>query len=140
MYPIIDLHYFFMDIHKYIRSLEEVIIKSLWNGYKINGIRLNGKTGVWISTNEKIKIFKKICSIGIKVSRWITMHGLALNINTNLKYFDYIIPCGINNIKMTSLRKELKYNKINNNKLFYEVKKLVKKSFQEIFDIDYIHL
>ncbi len=129
-----------MDIHKYIRSLEEVIIKSLWNGYKINGIRLNGKTGVWISTNEKIKIFKKICSIGIKVSRWITMHGLALNINTNLKYFDYIIPCGINNIKMTSLRKELKYNKINNNKLFYEVKKLVKKSFQEIFDIDYIHL
>ncbi len=123
-----------MDIHKYIRFLEEIVIKSLWNGYKINGIRINGKTGVWILPN------KKICSIGIKVSRWITMHGLAFNINTNLQYFDYIIPCGINNIKMTSIKKELKNNKINDILLFNKVKKLMKQSFKDIFNIEYINI
>ncbi|WP_185877594.1 lipoyl(octanoyl) transferase LipB [Blattabacterium cuenoti] len=140
IYPILDLNYFFMDIHKYIRFLEEVIIKSLWIGFKINGVRDIGKTGIWIS--NKKKELKKICSIGIKVSRWVTMHGLAFNINTNLQYFKYIIPCGIYNRKMTSLKNELynMNNNINENEslLFHKTKNIVKKFFKEIFEVELI--
>ncbi len=130
VYPILDMNYFFLDIHKYIRYLEEVVIYFLYKYYKINGIRIKGKTGVWIINNKQLR---KICSIGIKIKRWTTMHGLSLNVNPNLKYFDYIIPCGISDCKMTSMKKEL-YINIS----FKEVKYLLKQSFENIFNIECI--
>ncbi|WP_185865241.1 lipoyl(octanoyl) transferase LipB [Blattabacterium cuenoti] len=133
IYPIIDLNYFFMDIHKYVRYLEEVIIESLNIGYNIKGIRENGKTGIWINKKGEPR---KICSIGIKVSRWVTMHGLAFNINTDLQYFEYIIPCGIHNRKMTSLKNELQLKNTNESLLFYEASQIIKKSFKNIFQIE----
>lgn len=132
VYPILDMNYFFIDIHKYLRLLEEIIICILKNEYNLNGIREKGKTGVWYLNKEK-KI-EKICSIGIKISRWITMHGFAFNINTNLKYFDYIIPCGIHNIKMTSLKKILKKNK---DISIIKIKNMIEKYFKKIFKIEY---
>ncbi len=101
-YPILDLYNFFTDIHRYLRCIEEVIILTLQDyGVKANTIK--GLTGVWI----KDKIPRKICAIGVKASRWITMHGFAFNVNTNLDYFNYIIPCGIQDKGVTSLAKEL---------------------------------
>ncbi|AER40406.1 MAG: lipoyl(octanoyl) transferase LipB [Flavobacteriales bacterium] len=131
VYPILNMDYFFTDIHKYLRLLEEVIIHFLLKNYEIKGKREKGQTGVWLK-GKKGKS-RKICSIGIRMSRWVTMHGFALNVNTDLRYFDYIIPCGILNKEVTSLKKEL------NNKIsFSEVKHLVKRSFQEIFDVEFI--
>ncbi|WP_185883149.1 lipoyl(octanoyl) transferase LipB [Blattabacterium cuenoti] len=127
VYPILDLEYFFKDIHKYLRFLEEVIIHFLWSNYKIHGIREKGKTGVWLNNQ------KKICAMGIRISRWITMHGFALNVNTNLNYFNYIIPCGIQNRKVTSLKEFFK-KKVS----FHEVKYQIKKSFEKIFNVDMI--
>ncbi|WP_185869866.1 lipoyl(octanoyl) transferase LipB [Blattabacterium cuenoti] len=132
VYPILNMDYFFTDIHKYLRFLEEVIIHFLCKNYGIKGEREKGKTGVWLLDNKKSR---KICAIGIRISRWVTMHGFALNVNTNLKYFDYIVPCGIYNKEVTSLKKELKKNNIS----FNEVKYMVKKSFQEIFDVEFIN-
>ncbi|AWU45952.1 lipoyl(octanoyl) transferase LipB [Blattabacterium punctulatus] len=129
VYPILNMDYFFTDIHKYLRLLEEVIIHFLKN-YGIKGEREKGKTGVWLK--KKNGKYKKICSIGIRMSRWVTMHGFAINVNTDLRYFDYIIPCGIFNKEVTSLEKELK-NKIS----FSDTKYLVKKSFQEIFNVKF---
>ncbi len=105
VYPILDLENFFTDIHKYIRYLEEVIIQML-SEYNIKGERSSGETGVWLDT-DKIQMSRKICAIGVKSSRWATMHGLALNVNTDLKYFDYIVPCGIQNKKVASMHLEL---------------------------------
>lgn len=99
IYPVIDLNNLFKDVHKYIRLLEEIIIKFLAE-YDVCGARREGYTGVWVG-NEKI------ASIGVGVSRWITYHGIGLNINTNLKKFDSIVPCGIKDKKMTSLQKIL---------------------------------
>ncbi|WP_185855742.1 lipoyl(octanoyl) transferase LipB [Blattabacterium cuenoti] len=131
IYPILDLDYFFTDIHKYLRLLEEVIIHFLWNNYGIQGIRKKGNTGVWLNHGK----LRKICAIGIKISRWVTMHGLALNINTNLQYFNYIIPCGIyENQKVTSLKEELKNFELSLN----DVKCRVKKSFKKIFNVEFI--
>lgn len=96
-YPILDLDRYFTDIHKYLRYLEEVIIK-VCADYGFEAGRIDGLTGVWI--NEQ-----KICAMGIRCSRWVTMHGFALNVNTNLQYFNNIVPCGIENKKVTSLRK-----------------------------------
>jgi lipoyl(octanoyl) transferase len=127
-YPIFDLDKFSTDLGWYLRSLEEVIIKTLAH-YDLQGMRSKGETGVWLDANELGKE-RKICAIGIKCSRWITMHGFAFNVNTNLDYFKNIIPCGIVNKKVTSLQQEL-------NKTFEmnEVKEVVKHHFEEVFEI-----
>lgn len=104
-YPIIDLENFFTDIHKYMRLLEESIIKTLAD-YKIAAGRIQGLTGVWIDYENKNRA-RKICALGVKTSRWVTMHGFALNVNTDLKYFDHIVPCGIKDKDVTSLSREL---------------------------------
>lgn len=102
-YPIIDLDNFFTDIHKYLRFLEEVVILTL-NEFGINGERSINETGVWLDTNSFEA--RKICAMGVKASRWVTMHGLALNVNNDLSFFDNIIPCGISNKSITSIAKE----------------------------------
>ena len=103
IYPIIDLENFFTDIHKYLRLLEEAVILTL-KEININAGRVKGLTGVWI--NHKSNLPKKICAMGVKTSRWVTMHGLALNVNTELKYFENIIPCGIQGKDVTSIENE----------------------------------
>lgn len=103
-YPIIDLDNFFTDIHKYLRYLEEAILLTLGE-YDLNGARSIGETGVWLDVGTPFA--RKICAMGVKASRWVTMHGFALNVNTNLSYFDYIVPCGIKGKAVTSLAKEL---------------------------------
>jgi lipoyl(octanoyl) transferase len=127
VYPILDLEYFGTDIGKYLRNLEEVIIKTLVE-YKIFGERSAGETGVWIGPEQKHKA-RKICAIGVRCSRWITMHGLALNVNTDLSYFNNIIPCGIPDKQVTSMEKELQ-RKI----VLVEVKEKIMKNFEEVFD------
>ena len=104
-YPILDLEKFYKDIGRYLRELEEVIIRTLAE-YGIKGERSKGETGVWIEAGITGKE-RKICAMGVRCSRWITMHGFALNVNTNLDYFNYIVPCGIANKAVTSLQQEL---------------------------------
>ncbi|MFK7980014.1 MAG: lipoyl(octanoyl) transferase LipB [Saprospiraceae bacterium] len=106
-YPILDMDLFFTDIHKYVRFLEEIIIRTLAD-YGITGTRIKGFTGVWIE-GENGGPNRKICAIGVHLSRWVTMHGFAFNVNTDLKYFNYIVPCGINDADktVTSLAQEL---------------------------------
>jgi len=104
VYPILDLDNFFTDIHKYLRNLEEVIIHTL-SDFGIKGQRSPGETGVWLDIDTPYA--RKICAMGIRASRWVTMHGFALNINTDLSYFDSIIPCGISEKSVTSMRKEI---------------------------------
>jgi len=106
IYPILDLDNFFTDIHKYLRYLEACIIEVL-EQYNIKAGRITGLTGVWLDA-ESPAFARKICAFGIKASRWVTMHGLAFNINTDMSYFDYIVPCGINDKKVTSLSEETK--------------------------------
>lgn len=106
-YPIFDLEYFFTDVHKYVRTLEEAIIILLRN-HGLIGIRIPEYTGVWLEPNAANPKFRKICAIGVHMSRWVSMHGFALNVNTDLSYFDKIIPCGIidENKTVSSLRNE----------------------------------
>ena len=127
-YPILDLEKFTTDIGKHLRNIEEVIILTLAE-YGIKGERSQGETGVWIDTSIKGKE-RKICAIGVRCSRWITMHGFAFNVNTDLSYFDYIVPCGIENKQVTSLEKELG-RRID----MEEVKEKVKKNFEKVFDV-----
>ena len=127
-YPILDLENFFTDIHKYLRFLEEVIIKTLAE-YGIKGERSDGETGVWIDTGTPFA--RKICAMGIRSSRWVTMHGFALNVNTNLGFFDHIIPCGIKGKAVTSLEVELG-NKIE----LDEVKKKLLIHFKALFEVE----
>jgi lipoyl(octanoyl) transferase len=103
-YPILDLDCFFTDIHKYLRFLEACIIATLAD-YGIEASRSKGETGVWLDAAGSNP--RKICAMGIRTSRWVTMHGFALNVNTDLSYFDYIIPCGIQDKSVTSMEKEL---------------------------------
>jgi lipoyl(octanoyl) transferase len=103
-YPIFDLENFFTDIHQYLRLIEEAVIRTLTE-YNIQAGRIPGLTGVWI--DYLTENARKICAIGVKTSRWVTMHGFAFNINTDLSYFNYIIPCGIQDKAVTSLSKEL---------------------------------
>jgi lipoyl(octanoyl) transferase len=105
VYPILDLEQFFTDIKKYMRFLEEVVIRVL-EEYSIKGERLTDATGVWLDADIPSKA-RKICAMGVRSSRWVTMHGLALNVNTDLQYFDLIIPCGITDKGVTSLQQEL---------------------------------
>ena len=104
-YPILDLENFFTDIHKYLRLLEEMVILTL-KEYGLEGARSPGETGVWLDVGTPFA--RKICAMGVKASRWVTMHGFALNVNTDLTYFDYIVPCGIQGKAVTSLERELK--------------------------------
>lgn len=104
-YPVIDLENFFTDIHQYLRLLEESVIMTL-SEYGISAGRISGLTGVWIDAGNKRKA-RKICALGVKTSRWVTMHGFALNVNTDLKYFDHIVPCGIKDKDVTSMSREL---------------------------------
>jgi lipoyl(octanoyl) transferase len=127
-YPILDLENFFTDIHKYLRFLEEVIIKTLAE-YGIQSERSEGETGVWLDVGTPFA--RKICAMGIRSSRWVTMHGFALNVNTNLGYFDNIIPCGIRGKAVTSLEAELG-RKID----LEEVKEKILTHFNEIFEVD----
>ncbi len=103
-YPILDLENFFTDIGKYLRMLEDIVIRLLAD-YGIKGERSAGETGVWIAPDSAAA--RKICALGVRASRWVTMHGFALNVTTDLSYFDYIVPCGIRNKGVTSIAKEL---------------------------------
>ncbi len=103
-YPILDLEQFFTDIHKYLRFLEEAVINTIAH-FGIKGGRFEGYTGVWIDADKDSA--RKICAMGVRCSRWITMHGLALNVNTNLAYFKNIVPCGIDDKDVTSIAKEV---------------------------------
>jgi lipoyl(octanoyl) transferase len=105
VYPVIDLENFFTDIHQYMRLLEEAVIQTLKH-FAIESGRIKGLTGVWIDFNTEREA-RKICALGVKTSRWVTMHGLAFNVNANLDYFKYIVPCGINDKAVTSLKAEL---------------------------------
>ncbi|NGP87341.1 lipoyl(octanoyl) transferase LipB [Fodinibius halophilus] len=122
-YPIFDMDRHFTDIHKYLRYLEEIIIRTCAE-YDIEAGRIEGLTGVWVGD-------QKICAMGIRCSRWVTMHGFAFNVNADLDYFNHIVPCGISDKEVTSLQ-ELLGRKIDEE----EVKEHLKKHFGEVFDID----
>ena len=129
-YPIIDLDNFITDIHKYLRFLEEVIILTLAE-YGIKAGRSEGETGVWLG--EGTPFARKICAMGVRTSRWVTMHGFALNVNVNLGYFDNIIPCGIKGKSVTSLEAEL-----NKKVPLEEVKEKILKHFSQLFEAEFI--
>lgn len=124
-YPILDLDNFFTDIHKFMRNLEEVIILTLAD-YGLKGERSEGETGVWLDVGTPF--VRKICALGVRTSRWVTMHGFGLNVSTNLGYFDHIIPCGIRDKAVTSLEVEL-----NKKIAISEVKNKIKKHFSAVF-------
>ena len=130
-YPILDLEKFYTDIGRYLRELEEVIIMTL-SEYGIQAGRTSGETGVWIDGMIKGRE-RKICAMGVRCSRWITMHGFALNVNTDLGYFNHIIPCGIQNKKVTSIKEEL-----GREVDVDEVKEKLKKNFGIVFNAEII--
>ena len=124
-YPILDLDHYFTDIHRYLRTLEEVIILVLAE-YGLHAERSPGETGVWLDVGTPFA--RKICALGVRASRWVTMHGWAFNVNTDLRYFEYIIPCGITDKSVTSLDRELKRSVSMD-----EVKEKVKRHFEAQF-------
>ncbi len=128
-YPILDLENFFTDIHKYLRLLEETIILTLAE-YGLKATRSDGETGVWLDVGTPFA--RKICAMGVRASRWVTMHGFALNVNTDLGYFDHIIPCGIRGKAVTSLSVELNQESVNEN----EVKEKLLKHFFGLFEAE----
>lgn len=127
-YPIFDLENFFTDIHKYMRSLEEVAILTCAH-FGVSAGRVAGMTGVWVDAESEHP--RKICAMGVKTSRWVTMHGLALNVNPNLDYFGYIVPCGLTGKPVTSLQKELGF-KVD----FQTVKDVMKNAFTFVFEVE----
>jgi lipoyl(octanoyl) transferase len=129
-YPILDLDNFFTDIHKYLRFLEETIIRTL-NDFGIVSERSQNETGVWIDSD--LVFSRKICAMGVKASRWVTMHGLALNVNNDLSYFENIIPCGISNKSVTSIQKETGRDISLN-----QVTKIITQHFIEIFSAELV--
>jgi lipoyl(octanoyl) transferase len=130
-YPILDLENFFTDIHKYMRFLEEAVIQTLAE-FGIKGGRIAGLTGVWIDSEDPLKA-RKICALGVKTSRWVAMHGLALNVNPDLQYFQYIIPCGIEDKAVTSMEKEL-----GNKQNLERVKEVLKEKIREQFGMEWL--
>ncbi len=128
-YPVLDLDNFFTDIHKYLRFLEEVMIKVLAD-YGLKGMRSEGETGVWLDVGKPYA--RKICAMGVRASRWVTMHGFALNVNTDMRYFEYIIPCGIKDKQVTSLQRELQRTVPEQ-----EVKAKIMHYFSEQFEAEY---
>jgi lipoyl(octanoyl) transferase len=132
VYPIFDLDNFFTDIHKYMRFLEEIVIRTLAH-YGVLGARYEGLTGVWV--DPKTPRARKICALGVKASRWVTMHGIGFNINSDLSYFDHIIPCGIQDKAVTSLEKEIG-EKVN----ISDIKNVLLKEMTELFHFtDLLH-
>ena len=125
-YPVIDLENFYTDINRYLRTLEEIVISTL-NYFKISSQRSPGETGVWLESNSPNS--RKICAIGVKTSRWVTMHGFALNVDTDLRYYNYIIPCGIKGKGITSMNKEIKKN-VSINEVKEKILENLKKTFQ----------
>lgn len=130
-YPILDLDNFFTDIHKYLRFLEEVIILTL-DEYRLKATRSEGETGVWLDVGTPFA--RKICAMGVRASRWVTMHGFALNVNANLGYFDNIIPCGIKGKAVTSMQVELGVKSVDE----AEVKSKILKHFSAMFEANFI--
>lgn len=131
-YPIFDLERINVGLKEYIYRIEEAVISTI-SHFGISGSRLEGATGVWLDSDSRGKA-RKICAIGVKASRYITMHGFAFNVNTDLTYFDYINPCGFTDKGVTSLEKEL-----GEKQDFEEVKLIVKKNIQRIFDLKWIN-
>lgn len=131
VYPIFDLENFFTDIHKYLRFLEEAVILTLQE-YGINAGRIEKLTGVWLDYQDPKKA-RKICAMGVKCSRWVTMHGIGFNVNSELDYFKNIIPCGIDDKAVTSMEKELQ-RKID----MQELKQKLLDNLANIFDFDYV--
>jgi lipoyl(octanoyl) transferase len=129
-YPILDLDNFFTDIHKYLRFLEEVIILTL-EEYGLKTERSPGETGVWLDVGTPFA--RKICALGVRASRWVTMHGFALNVNADLGYFDNIIPCGIRGKAVSSLNVELGVERVNE----AEVKEKLLKHFKVLFEAEF---
>lgn len=129
-YPILDLENFFTDIHKYLRYLEEIFIKILAD-YGLKGERSEGETGVWLDVGTPFA--RKICALGVRASRWVTMHGFAFNVNTDLGYFDHIVPCGIEDKAVTSLGAEL--GRVVDES---EIKEKIKRYFVELFDANIV--
>lgn len=129
VYPVIDLENFFTDIHQYMRLLEEAVIQTLQE-FNITAERISGLTGVWMDAEVKTKA-RKICAMGVKTSRWVTLHGLALNVNTDLSYFNHMIPCGIHDKAITSLDKELGHSADMN-----QVKTILKKKIANLFRME----
>lgn len=129
-YPILDLDEHFTDIHRYLRTLEEVVIATLAD-YGLKGDRSPGETGVWLDVGTPFA--RKICAMGVRASRWVTMHGWAFNLNTDLRYFEYIIPCGIKDKAVTSLQRELgrAVDEV-------EVKERVAGHFARLFEVDLV--
>ncbi|OBP43070.1 lipoyl(octanoyl) transferase [Riemerella anatipestifer] len=132
-YPILDLDNFKTDIHAYMRSLEEVIIRVIAE-YGLKGERSEGETGVWLDVGKSYA--RKICAMGVKTSKWVTMHGFALNVNTDLRYFEYIIPCGIKDKSVTSMERELE-RKFTDEEIA-DLKEKIKKHFTQIFGSEFI--
>ena len=130
-YPILDLENFFTDIHKYLRLLEEAIILTLAD-YGLKAERSEGETGVWLGVGTPFA--RKICALGVRASRWVTMHGFALNVNSNLGYFDNIIPCGIRGKAVASLNVELGVEKVDEE----EVKAKILKYFAQLFEAELV--
>ena len=130
-YPILDLDHFFTDIHKYLRLLEETIILTL-KEYGLESGRIKGETGVWIEADNILKA-RKICAMGVRCSRWVTMHGWGFNVNSDLNYFNNIIPCGIKDKEVTSLNKELG-RQID----MIEIKEKLKCNFLKLFEADFV--
>ena len=130
-YPILDLENFFTDIHKYLRFLEQTVIQTLDN-FGIKGERNEGKTGVWIDIDTPFP--KKICAMGVRASRWVTMHGFALNVNVDLDYFNNIIPCGLTDNVVTSINRELNQSETD----ITEIKNVLKSCFSETFNSEFI--
>jgi len=132
-YPILDLDNFKSDIFLYMRNLEEVIIRTIAE-YGLNGERSEGETGVWLDVGKPYA--RKICAMGVKTSKWVTMHGFGLNVNTDLRYFEYIIPCGIRDKSVTSLQRELE-RKFSEAEM-EELKAKIKKHFLSVFEASFI--
>ena len=130
-YPILDLENFFSDIHKYLRFLEEMVIRTLAE-YGLKAERSKGETGVWLDVGTPFA--RKICAMGVRASRWVTMHGFALNVNSDLGYFDHMIPCGIKGKAVTSLNVELGKSAVSMD----EVKEKLLKHFEELFEAELI--
>jgi len=130
-YPVLDLDNFFTDIHKYLRFLEEMVILTLAD-YGLKGQRSKGETGVWLDVGTPFA--RKICAMGVRASRWVTMHGFALNINTDLGYFDMMIPCGIKDKAVTSLNVELGQKEVDMD----EVKEKLLNHFTNLFEAELV--
>lgn len=130
VYPILDLENFFTDIHLYLRNLEEAVINMLAK-LGIEAGRFPGYTGVWIEPDKPTA--RKICAMGVKCGRWVTMHGIALNVVNDLKYFDYIVPCGIKDKDVTSIQREIPHQQVD----FQQVERLLLEEIKAIFQIDW---